>query len=47
MKKKAKKSKQAFARIKGFISTIKKNGRNVMDELKNVFRGEAFVPVLG
>jgi len=35
-----------FARIKGYISTVKKNGRNVMDELKNVFRDEAFVPVL-
>jgi hypothetical protein len=36
-----------FARIKGYISTVKKNGLNVMDELKGVFRGEAFVPVLG
>ena len=35
-----------FARIKGYISTIKKNGRNVMKELKNVFIGEAFVPAL-
>jgi transposase len=35
-----------FARIKGYISTVKKNRCNVMDELKNVFRGEAFVPVL-
>ena len=36
-----------FARIKGYISTVKKNGHNVMDELQNVFRGETFVPVLG
>jgi len=36
-----------FARIKGYISTVKKNGRNVMNELKNVFKGEAFVPILG
>ena len=36
-----------FARIKGYISTVKKNGHNVMDELQNVFRGEAFVPVFG
>jgi transposase len=28
-----------FARIKGYISTVKKNGLNVMDELKGVFRG--------
>jgi hypothetical protein len=35
-----------FARIKGYISTVKKNGRNVMDELKNVFLEKAFVPVL-
>ena len=35
-----------FARIKGYISTVKKNGRNVMKELKNVFIGEAFVPAL-
>ncbi len=38
---------QFFARIKGYISTVKKNGRNVMDELRNVFLGKAFVPVLG
>jgi len=25
---------------------VKKNGCNVMEELKNVFQGEAFVPVL-
>ena len=36
-----------FARIKGYISTVKKNSHNVMDELQNVFRAEAFVPVLG
>ena len=30
-----------FARLKGYIFTVKKNGRNVMDELKNVFRDEA------
>jgi len=36
-----------FARIKGYISTIKKNSHNVMYELQNIFRGEAFVPVLG
>ena len=36
-----------FARIKGYISTVKKNGLNVMDELQNVFLGKAFVPVLG
>jgi len=35
-----------FARIKGYISTVKKNGRNVMNELKSVFKDEAFVPVL-
>jgi hypothetical protein len=37
---------EIFARIKGYISTVKKNGLNVMDELKKVFRNEAFVPVL-
>ena len=37
---------EIFARIKGYISTVKKNGLNVMDELKNVFKNEAFVPVL-
>ncbi len=42
----SKKGGEIFARIKGYISTVKKNGRNVMDELKNVFKGEAFVPVL-
>ena len=36
-----------FARIKGYISTVKKNGRSVMDELRNVFLGKAFVPILG
>jgi len=35
-----------FARIKGYISTVKKNSHNMMDELQNVFRSEAFFPVL-
>lgn len=43
----SRKGGEIFARIKGFISTVKKNGRNVMDELQNVFKGKAFVPVLG
>ena len=36
-----------FARIKGYVSTVKKSAHNVMDELQNIFRAEAFVPVLG
>jgi transposase len=35
---------EIFARIKGYISTIKKNGRPVLQELRNVLNGKAYVP---
>jgi len=31
----------AFARVRGFISTVKKRGKNVMDGMVAVFKGEA------
>ena len=36
---------EIFARIRGYISTVKKNNRSVLEELNNVLRGKPFVPV--
>ena len=33
-----------FCRIRGYISTVKKNGRNVFDALVNAFSGHPFIP---
>ena len=41
------KGAEMFNRIRGFISTVKKNGRSVLHELTNVLKGEAYIPVLG
>jgi len=35
---------EIFARIRGYISTVKKNNRPVLEELNNVLRGEAYIP---
>ena len=32
-----------FARIRGYISTVRKNGGNVFDEIKNAFCGQPFL----
>ena len=37
---------EIFARIKGYISTVKKNKKRVMEELKNVLKDKAFVPTI-
>lgn len=34
---------QCFARIRGYISTVRKNGRNVFEEIKNAFYGQPFL----
>ena len=36
---------EIFARIRGYISTVKKNNRPVLEELNNVLKGEAYLPV--
>ena len=33
--------KKAFARIRGYISTVKKKGKNVLDGLVSAFKGDA------
>ena len=38
------KGAQMFHRIRGFISTVKKNNRSVFEELRNAIRGEVYVP---
>ena len=37
---------QWFCRIRGYISTVKKQGHNVMEALTNVFLGKPFLPVV-
>jgi transposase len=33
---------QCFARIRGYISTVRKNGRNVFEEIGNALSGKPF-----
>ena len=40
------KGAQIFNRIRGYISTVKKNNRSVLDELRNALRGEYYIPNL-
>ena len=40
------KGAEMFNRIRGFISTMKKNNRPVLEELRNVLRGETYMPGL-
>jgi transposase len=35
-----------FARIRGYISTLKKQGLNVLDALKQVFLGNPAIPTM-
>ncbi len=35
---------EIFARIRGYISTVKKNNRPVLEELNNILKGEAYFP---
>jgi len=37
---------RVFARIRGYISTCRKQGRNILDELENAVRGNPFIPSL-
>jgi transposase len=39
-------SAQHFARIRGYISTIKKNERSVFVEIQNAFEENPFIPVI-
>ena len=36
---------EIFARIRGYISTVKKNNRSVLEELNNVLNGNPYIPV--
>jgi transposase len=36
----------AFLRIRGYISTVRKQGENVLAALESVFVGEPFIPNL-
>jgi transposase len=36
----------AFLRIRGYISTVRKQGKNVLAALESVFVGEPFIPNL-
>jgi transposase len=35
-----------FCRVRGYISTVRKQGENVLGALEGVFLGEPFVPSL-
>lgn len=37
---------QYFARIRGYISTLKKNNKNVLDNIQNVFLQKPFLPIM-
>jgi transposase len=37
---------RVFARIRSYISTCRKQGRNILDELENAVRGNPFIPSL-
>lgn len=37
---------RVFARIRSYISTCRKQGRNILDELENAVRGKPFIPLL-
>jgi transposase len=37
---------RVFSRIRSYISTCRKQGRNIMDELENAVRGKPFIPSL-
>ena len=37
---------EVFARIRGFISTCRKQGRNILEELENAILGNPFMPAL-
>ena len=39
------KGAEMFNRIRGFISTMKKNNRSVLEELANIFKSKDYVPV--
>ncbi len=38
---------QYFAQIRGYISTVKKNNLPVLENLKNAFQQNPFIPCLG
>ncbi len=35
-----------FCRIRGYVSTARKNGLNALDALRRVFAGDPFVPAV-
>ena len=37
---------QYFARIRGYISTVKKNNRPILSEIQNAFLSNPFIPIL-
>jgi len=39
------KGAEIFSRIRGYISTVKKNNRSVLEELNNVLKGKPYIPV--
>lgn len=40
------KGAEIFNRIRGYISTVKKNNKSVLEELGNVLNGKVYIPVL-
>ena len=40
------KGAEIFNRIRGYISTIKKNNRSVLDEMRNALVGKYYMPSL-
>ena len=40
------KGAEIFNRIRGYISTVKKNNRSVLDEMRNLLSGQYYMPSL-
>jgi transposase len=38
---------QIFARIRGYVSTVRKNGRNVLEDIVAALQGQPFIPARG
>ncbi|MCE1245769.1 MAG: transposase, partial [Firmicutes bacterium] len=36
-----------FARIRSYISTVRKNGKNILESINQAFQGKPYIPQFG